>query len=92
MQHNHRQYNYNYQVGEEVMIKVYDPDKLKEHLHGPYPILETRTNGTVVVQQYPWLTETYNIRKITSYQVFSTERDDVLQQRYQMQQQFNQYA
>ena len=50
------------------MVKTYDPLKMDEQLHGPYPILEMRTNGMVVVKRHSWLTETYNIRKIVPYQ------------------------
>ena len=63
------------------MVKTYDLLKMDEQLHGPYLILETRTNRTVVVQQHPWLTETYNIRKIELYQGSLWQQQQVLQQR-----------
>ena len=49
------------------MVKVYDPTKMEEKLHGPYPILELRTNGTVRIQRAPHVVETFNIRKIVPY-------------------------
>ena len=51
------------------MIKKYDPKKGKERLHGPYPILEIRTKGTIIVQQQHdgLIEETYNIRKVVPY-------------------------
>ena len=58
MWYNQKHYDYHYKVDKEVMVKTYDPLKMDEQLHGPYPILETRTNGMVVVQRHPWLTET----------------------------------
>ena len=51
------------------MIMKYDPTKLDERLHGPYLIVECRTNGTVRVQRDEEgnIVETYNIRKIVPY-------------------------
>ena len=51
------------------MIKVYDLTKLQERLHGPYPIVECKTKGTVRVQRGPTVVviETYNIRKVVPY-------------------------
>ena len=92
MRHNRKRYDYHFKVGEEVMVKTYDPTKMDERLHGPYPILETRTNGTVVVQRHPWLTETYNIRKIEPYHGSLRQQQQVLQQRLQERQQFQRYA
>ena len=52
-----------------IMIKYYDPDKLEPRLHGPYIIVECRTNSTVVVQMDDNgnVYETFNIRKIVPY-------------------------
>ena len=38
-------------------------------MHGPYPILECRTNGTVVLQRLKngLIDEVYNIRKLVPY-------------------------
>uniref|UniRef100_A0A7S2WCT4 Uncharacterized protein n=1 Tax=Eucampia antarctica TaxID=49252 RepID=A0A7S2WCT4_9STRA len=49
MQHNRKRYNYHYRLNELVMVKVYEPTKMQEKLHGPYPIRELRTNGTIRV-------------------------------------------
>ena len=51
------------------MIKVYDPTKGEDKLHGPYKMQETRTNGTVVVirNEEGNVLETYNIRKLQPY-------------------------
>ena len=49
MLHNCKRYDYHFRIGEEVMANTYDHLKMNERLYGPYPILETRTNGTVVV-------------------------------------------
>ena len=47
IRHNHKRYDYHYRLRQRVMMKTYDPVKMQEKLHGPYPILELRTNGTV---------------------------------------------
>ena len=69
MRQNRKQYDHHYQINDYVMIKKYDPKKGEERLHGPCPILETRTNGTIVVQQQNdgLIKETYNIRKVVPY-------------------------
>ena len=64
---NSKRINYNYKVGDNIMIKRYDPTKLQEKLHGPYPILQVFTNGTVRVKRAELIDETYNIRKIVPY-------------------------
>ena len=66
---NEKRIEYHYKVGEYVMIKVYDPTKGEDKLHGPYKIQETRTNGTVVVirNEEGNVLETYNIRKLQPY-------------------------
>ena len=63
--HNCKYYNYHYRFGDWVMIKIYDPDKMWEKLHGLYQISELRTNGTIQVQQDPtsFVEETFNIQK-----------------------------
>ena len=69
MQHNKKRYDYHYKVNELVMIKAYDPNKMEPRLHGPYPITECRTNGTVVVQRdgRGEVFETVNIQKLEPY-------------------------
>ena len=69
MRENQKRYEYHHRVGDLVIIKVYNPTKLQEMLHRPYPIVECRTNGTVRVQRGPAgaVIETYNIRKVVPY-------------------------
>ena len=38
MRHNRKIYDHHYRVCDEVMVVRYDPTKLQEKLHGPYPI------------------------------------------------------
>ena len=51
------------------MVTKYDPTKGQERLHGPYPITEVRTNGTVRIKRdnTGYLEETFNIRKLQPY-------------------------
>jgi len=67
MRHNRKRYDYHYRVGDLIMIKKYDPTKMEEKLHGPYPIHDLRTNGTVRIERAPLILETFNLRKIVPY-------------------------
>merc|ERR1712072_417497 len=69
MRHNRKRYDYHYRVNDWVMVTKYDPTKGQERLHGPYPITEVRTNGTVVIKRdnEGYLEETFNIRKLQPY-------------------------
>ena len=67
IRHNRKRYDYHYRLGQRVMVKTYDPVKMEEKLHGPYPILELRTNGTVRLARHPHVVETFNLRKIVPY-------------------------
>ena len=67
IQHNRKQYNYHYRMGQRVVVKTYDPVKMEERLHGPYPILEFRINGTVRIQRGPHIVETFDLWKIVPY-------------------------
>ena len=67
LRHNRKRYDHHYRLGDMIMAKVHDPTKMQEKLHGPYPIIELRTNGTVRIQRHPLVVETFNIRKIVSH-------------------------
>ena len=56
--------DYNYQVGERVKLKVWDPIKLEQRFKGPYEITQVFTNGTVKLQTEPGSERVFNIRKI----------------------------
>ena len=93
MRHNKKRYNYHYRVGDEVMITTYDPTKLPERLHGPYRIVETRTNGTVRVRmREPNIDETFNIRKLRPYKGPPEQLRRVLEERQRQEQQYQAYA
>ena len=93
MKHNRRRYDHHYRVGDEVMITTYDPTKLQERLHGPYRIVETRTNGTVRVRmREPNVDDTFNIRKLRPYKGPPEHMREILNQRRQQNEQYQQYA
>ena len=48
-------------------MKYYEPDKLSQRFHGPYPIVEINTNGTVVLQRSDNVCEIVNICKLVPY-------------------------
>ena len=88
MQHNKKKYDYHYHVGDKVMITTYDPTKLQERLHGPYCIVETRTNGTVRVQmREPNVNETFNIRKLRPYKGPLEQLQPIIEERQRQNQQ-----
>eukprot|EP00957_Ditylum_brightwellii_P031742 2407121-Ditylum_brightwellii.AAC.1 len=45
--------DWNYAVGQEVLIKMIDPTKLQPRFHGPYIISRGYANGTVSVRRGP---------------------------------------
>ena len=75
------------------MITTYDPTKLQERLHGPYRIVETRTNGTVRVRmREPNIDETFNIRKLRPYKGPPAEMQQVLRERERQNHEYQEYA
>ena len=58
---NKKRIYYHYKVGESVWIKEYNPGKIQPRLHGPYPIAQVYTNGTVDLNNIPSTIEKYNI-------------------------------
>ena len=64
---NKKQIDYNYEVGDKVWIKHYDPKKLEPKLHGPYRITRIYVNGTIDIELKPGVIQRYNIRKVVPY-------------------------
>jgi hypothetical protein len=58
-----------YEVGQPVLVKEVDPRKMDPRAHGPYPIVQVFTNGTVSIQREPHVLERINIRRILPYRV-----------------------
>jgi len=64
---NKKRIDYNYEVGDRVWIKHYDPKKLEPRLHGPYRITRIYVNGTIDIELKPGVIQRYNIRKVVPY-------------------------
>ena len=68
LQENRKRYFHDYQVGEQVLIRIKDTKrKLNPEGDGPYTITEVHTNGTVVIQRSPHVYERINIRRLKPY-------------------------
>jgi hypothetical protein len=70
MRENKKRIDYNYEVGEKVWIKVYDPTKMDAKLRGPFKISRIFVNGTVQLEMGTPDTPVYrrfNIRKIVPF-------------------------
>ena len=64
---NRKRREWNYAVGQEVLIKTVDPNKLEPRAHGPYTIVQVYTNGTVDVRRNPHIVERLNIRRLVPF-------------------------
>ena len=64
---NQKRREYHFQVGQQVLIKTVDPNKLQPRAHGPYPIVQTYTNGTIDIARAPHVTERINIRRVIPF-------------------------
>jgi hypothetical protein len=60
-------YSYDYEVGDEVLLLVYRPDKLEPRAVGPYPVTQVHTNGTLSIELSPGVIERVNIRRLKPY-------------------------
>jgi hypothetical protein len=65
---NTKRVDYDYKVGEQVLIYTPDPNKMYQPQEGPYPITQVHTNGTVTLLQKGNVTQRYNICQIVPFQ------------------------
>jgi len=63
---NAKRVDYDYKVGDQVLIYTPDPNKMEQPREGPYPVLQVHTNGTVTIQKGT-VTQRYNIRQIVPF-------------------------
>jgi len=63
---NSKRIEYEYQVGDKVLLRTGTENKYEQPYSGPHPILKINNNGTVRIQKGA-VTETVNIRRITPY-------------------------
>jgi transposase InsO family protein len=59
--------SFDYQVGQDVLIKAISPSKLEPRAHGPYRIVQVHVNGNLTVQRAPHVLERVNIRRVVPY-------------------------
>ena len=64
---NMKRREHTYAIGQLVYMKTYDPTKMEEKLHGPYPILQVYTNGTVDIHRAANVKDRVHLRKIVPY-------------------------
>jgi hypothetical protein len=48
--------SYDYAVGDWVMIKEVDPNKMEEKTIGPFPVTRVHVNGNLTIQRQPHVT------------------------------------
>jgi hypothetical protein len=64
---NAKRVDYDYKIGDQVLIYTPDPNKMEQPREGPYPVMQVHTNGTVTLQKGA-VTQRYNIRQIVPFQ------------------------
>ena len=56
-----------YTIGDEVLVKTYNPAKLQERAEGPFRVAQVHVNGTITIDRAPNVQERINIRRIRPY-------------------------
>ena len=79
---NSKRYAYDYQVGGQVMKRVFDPAKLEHRWDGPYDIIQVHVNGNITIQLTESMQQRLNIRRVKPYR---QPTPPVLQQQQQQQ-------
>lgn len=69
LKQNKKRWNFDYEVGQQVLVKSKDGRKLDPPFSGPYPIVQVYSNGTVAIQRAPNVRERINIRRITPHKL-----------------------
>ena len=64
---NAKRVDYDYKIGDSVLIYAPNPTKMEQPREGPYSIVQVHANGTVTLQKGP-VTQRYNIRQIVPFQ------------------------
>jgi len=62
-----RRRDWNYQVGDQVMILEKNPGPLEHRATGPHRIAQVHTNGTISYERKPNVLDRINIRRIKPY-------------------------
>jgi transposase InsO family protein len=64
---NAKRFSFDYQIGDEVLKLIFQPDKLDPRASGPFTITRVHTNGTVTIETSPGVIERINIRRLKPY-------------------------
>ena len=64
---NEKRRGFDYEVGQRVLLKQADSNKLGRKTVGPYLIVNVHTNGTITIRRSPHVTERINIRRVVPY-------------------------
>ena len=64
---NERRRGFDYQVGQQVLLRQNDSNKLGRRTIGPYAIVAVHTNGNVTIRRTPHVTERINVRRVMPY-------------------------
>ena len=64
---NQKKREFKYAIGQEVLVKTVNPDKLEPRTNGPYLITRIYTNGTVDIQRSEHVAERINTRRIIPF-------------------------
>ena len=67
LKQNRKRWNFDYEVGQQVLVKNKENRKLEPPFSGPYPIVQVYSNGTVAIQRNNNVRERINIRRISPY-------------------------
>jgi hypothetical protein len=59
--------NLDYQVDQQVLQPVPDPDKMQERAIGPFDITRVHCNGTLTIRRSAHVTERINIRRLRPF-------------------------
>ena len=66
---NQKRIDHNFSVGDMVLTRIHNPDKLQDRFDGPFRIARVYTNGTCDLEMDPITVRRYNIRKLVPVRV-----------------------
>ena len=64
---NAKRKEYDFRVGGQVLVKVFNPRKLDQKAEGPFTVTQVFTNGSVEIQRRPNVVERINIRRLVPF-------------------------